>query len=815
MRRLLSALFFVWWASTVGSSATPATTPQNIPRTVSAASSPRTALNEYCVGCHNQRLKTAGLTLDLMDPANIGDDGERWEKVVRRLRTGTMPPQGVRRPDAAGYRQLIASLETALDGAAALRPYPGRPLLHRLNRAEYANTIRDLLALEVDAASLLPPDDSVYGFDNIADALGMSPIRLERYLVAASEISALAVGDPDVGPGSRTYRVRQDQSQDQHVEGLPLGTVGGIAVPHTFPLDGEYLLQPKLFRTNTNAMRGLEYPHQVEVTVDGERVLLAAIGGDQDFKELFKEDNQTQLGDAVDARLKVRVRINAGPHTVAAAFLQKTAAADTLQLRRYLRSSADTYDFTGQPHISTLTVTGPFSPTGAGETPSRRRIFICHPASPQDEAPCARKIVEKLGRRAFRQPLSEAEVAPLLTFYESGRREGTFETGIQSALQRILASPSFVFRAERDPDGLAPDAVYRLNDLELASRLSFFLWSSIPDDTLIAVASGGRLKTPAVLAEQVRRMLADPKAHALTTNFAGQWLQLRNLRNMIPNSADFPDFDDNLRQAFQQETELFFESIVREDRDAFDLMTADYTIVNERLAKHYRIPGVYGSYFRRVTLAEDARRGLLGKGGILMVTSHADRTSPVVRGKWILDNILGTPPPPPPPDVPALKDEGASGKHRSMREQMEEHRQNPACASCHKLMDPIGFAMENFDAVGAWRTSDAGARIDATGVLADGARVDSVTSLRRALMEHREVFLSTLTEKLLTYALGRGLDYHDMPAVRKIVRTAAASQSRFSSIIMGIVNSVPFQMRMSAAPEKEPGSVARVQAPAR
>jgi hypothetical protein len=760
--------------------------------------------------------------LDTLDLTKIADSAETWEKVVRKLRTGTMPPQPSRRPDHATYESLISWLEADLDRAAAARPNPGRPLLHRLNRAEYANAIHDLLALDVDGASLLPPDDSAYGFDNISDVLGVSPSLQERYLSAARTISALAVGDRDVAPGSDTFVIRQDLSQDQHIEGLPLGTVGGILVHHTFPLDGEYTFQVKLYRTNLNIVRGLEYPHQIEFTVDGERVHLAALGGKSDLASLFEKPTDT--GDAVDARLRVRVHVTAGPHAIAVAFIREPSVEDSVRLQGYLRSSVDNFDWSGRPHMQTLAITGPFEATGPGDTPSRRRIFTCSPSSSSAKVPasaeasadrsagkraahvstagsnasetaCAQQILSTLARRAYRKPVTDADLRPVLSFYDVGRRQGGFERGIQMGLERILASPQFMFRIERDPANVAAGAVYRISDLELASRLSFFLWSSIPDDELLKVAIQGRLSNPAVLEQQVRRMLASDRSRTLVSNFAGQWLQLRNVRSVLPNSDEFPDFDDNLRQGFQRETELLFESIMREDRNVLDLLRADYTFVNERLAEHYGMPNVYGSYFRRVSITDDARKGLLGQGSILALTSHAERTSPVLRGKWILDNIVGTPPPPPPPDVPTLKENEEGQKPRTMREQMAEHRASPVCASCHKVMDPIGFALENFDAVGAWRTREAGGAIDASGELADGTKVDGVVTLRQALLGRPEVFVGTMTEKLLTYALGRGLDYHDMPVVRSIVRQAAASDYRFSSLVLGIVNSVPFQMR--------------------
>jgi Protein of unknown function (DUF1592)/Protein of unknown function (DUF1588)/Protein of unknown function (DUF1587)/Protein of unknown function (DUF1585)/Protein of unknown function (DUF1595)/Planctomycete cytochrome C len=760
------------------------------------ASTYRATLDHYCVTCHNQRLKTAGLTLDTVDLAQVPAQAEVWEKVVRKLRAGLMPPPGVRRPDPDTYRGLTSWLEGQLDATAETHPHPGRPLLHRLNRSEYANAVRDLLALNIDAASLLPPDDSAFGFDNISDALGVSPSLQEQYLSAALKIGALAVGDPNITPGSETWKIRQDLSQDQHIEGLPLGSTGGTLVHYNFPLDGEYTFQAKLYRTNLNIMRGLESEHQVEFSLDGRRIHVATIGGKEDLAGLFQKPTDT--GDAVDARLRVRVPVKAGPHTVAVAFIQAPQAAEPVRLEPYIRSSVDNFDWAGHPHLQVLTVSGPFNPIGPGDTPSRERIFVCRPKTASEETPCARRILSTLTRRAYRKPASEADLQRIMEFYERGHHVGGFDAGIELALQRILASPKFIFRVERDPEGAAPGSVYRIGDLELASRLSFFLWSSIPDDELLRVAAHGKLSDPAVFERQVRRMLDDPKSQALVSNFAGQWLQLRNVRNVQPNTDEFPDFDENLRQSFRRETEMLFESVVHEDRNVLDLLTADYTFVNERLARHYGIPNIYGSRFRRVPVTQEARRGLLGQGSILALTSHAERTSPVVRGKWILENILGMPVPPPPPDVPPLKENKEGERPKTMREQMAEHRANAVCASCHKIMDPVGFALENFDAVGAWRSQDAGQPIDASGELADGTKVDGVVALRKALVSRPEVFVGTMTEKLLIYALGRGLDSHDMPVVRAIVRDAAHHDYRFSSIILGVVHSTPFQMRMAA-----------------
>jgi hypothetical protein len=763
----------------------------------------REVLDKYCVTCHNQRLKTGGLALDTMDLSKVPAQAEIWEKVIRKLRSGAMPPAGIPRPDAATYKNLAAWLEEQIDQSA--EPYAGRPILHRLNRSEYANAVRDLLALDIDAAALLPPDDAAFGFDNISDALGVSPALQEHYLDAALKIGALAVGDPKIAAGSETWRIRQDLSQDQHVSGLPLGTLGGTTVRYNFPLNGEYSFQANLYRTNLNIMRGLESPHQVEFSVDGRRIHLASMGGKEDLASLFQKPTDT--GDAVDARLRVRAPVSAGPHDVTVAFLEDPDAVEPMRLQPYIRSSVDNFDWSGSPHLQSLTIAGPFHPAGAGDTPSRQRIFVCRPGRQINEDACARRILSTLARRAYRQPLAGPDLETLLRFYRSGKQDGGFEGGIELALDRILASPKFLFRVERDPAGSIAGNSYRISDTELASRLSFFLWSSIPDDELLRLASEGKLKNPAVLDRQVRRMLADPKSQALVDNFAGQWLQLRNLRNVQPNSDLFPDFDDNLRQSFRRETELLFESIVQEDRSVLDLLSADYTFVNERLARHYGIPDIYGSRFRRVPVTDDARRGLLGQGSILALTSHAERTSPVVRGKWILENILGTPVPPPPPDVPALKGNQEGEKPRTMREQMAQHRANPVCANCHKAMDSIGFAMENFDAVGAWRTREPGGPIDATGELSDGTKVDGVVTLRNALLSRPELFAGTLTEKMLIYALGRGLDYRDMPTVRAILRDASRTNYRFSMLILGVAHSTPFQMRTAprdseAAPEQ-------------
>ena len=792
----LIASTVLWGAAALSA----AQTGSAVPVANSPQASQEALLKQYCVTCHNARLKTGGLELDGLDLAKLPDHAEVWEKVVRKVRAGVMPPQGMRRPEPAALESFVSWVEDTLDRDAKARPNAGRPMLHRLNRAEYKNAIRDLLALDVDVASLLPPDDSAYGFDNISDVLGVSPSLQERYLAAATRISALAVGDPALRAGSETYRVPQDLSQNQHVEGLPLGTIGGLKVRHFFPLDGEYDFQTKLYRTNLDMVRGLEYASEFEVSVDGKAVHHVTIGGTEDLAKLFEAPHDT--GDAVEARMRVKVKVTAGPHDVTAAFIENLAVKDTVRVQPFLRSSADNFEWAGAPHIQTLAIAGPFSPTGSGDTPSRRAIFTCTPTKATERA-CASQILGRLARRAYRQPVGAAEMAPILEFYDAARARGTFEAGIQRGLQRILSSPRFAFRVERDPAGAAPGTVHPVSSVELASRLSFFLWSSIPDEPLLRAAAQGALSQPAVLEQQVRRMLADPRADALVSNFAGQWLQLRNVRSVQPNSDEFPDFDDQLRQSFRRETELLFGSIVKEDRNVLDLLRADYTFVNERLARHYGIPGIYGSRFRRVPVTQDARRGILGQGSMLAVTSHAERTSPVLRGKWVLENLLGLPVPPPPPDVPTLKGNAEGQKPKTLREQMAEHRTEPVCASCHRVMDPVGFALENFDAVGAWRTAEPGGPIDASGQLADGTKVDGVVTLRKAILDRPGLFVGTLTEKLLTYALGRGLAYYDMPTVRAIVRDSGAQGYKFSSIVQGIVNSTPFQKRIKVTQEIE------------
>jgi mono/diheme cytochrome c family protein len=760
------------------------------------SSQPRAVVDQYCVGCHNSRTRIAGLALDTVDLQQPGTDAEALEKVVRKLRGRMMPPAGVPRPDEATYDAIVSSLGTSLDRSAAGAPNPGRTeTFRRLNRTEYQNAIRDLLDLDVDVSALLPKDDVSHGFDNVG-AGEFSPTLLERYLAAAQKVSRLAIGSPVPSPASQIVVLPSDLTQEDHLDGLPFGTRGGTVVRHTFPLDGTYEIQIRLSRDRNENVEGLTEPHELELTIDGARVQLFTVTPNRYQVGAYYSDG------AVDRDLKARVQVTAGPHELGVAFPRKTFALPETERQPYQAHFNMDRHPRIQPAVYSVSMTGPFDAGGSAGMPSRRRIFVCQPATAAAaEAECAKTIVARLARRAYRRPVTDADLQVPLGFYRDARAEGGFDAGIEMALRAILASTEFLFRIERDPRGVPANTAYRVSDLELASRLSFFLWSSIPDEELLAAAAGGTLAQSAVIERQVRRMLADPRAQALVTNFAGQWLYLRNLAAASPDARMFPDFDDNLRQAFRRETELFFESIVTDDRNVLELLSAKYTFVNERLARHYGIPNVYGSRFRRVALGEDSvRGGLLGQGSILTVTSYANRTSPVLRGKWILENILGTPPPPPPPNVPPLKDQGAAGKVLSMRERMAQHRVNPACSGCHQLMDPAGLSMENFDAIGRWRTrTEAGTAVDSSGGLPGGSTFEGVGGLRSALLARPEPFVNTVTEKLLTYALGRGLEYYDAPAVRAIARDARGHDYRFSSLVLGIVNSAPFRMRQTAA----------------
>jgi len=704
-----------------------------------------------------------------------------------------MPPAGLPRPDQAGYNALITALETSLDTAAAAHPNPGRTAaLRRLNRTEYHNAIRDLLALEVDTAPLLPSDDASYGFDNVTVG-ELSPTLLERYVAAARKISRLALGSSIKSPGGDTVNLPPDLTQEEHFEQLPLGTRGGLALRYNFPVDAEYEIQVRLTRDRNEHVEGLSQPAQIEVLLDRKRAGLFTV----------KPPGNGKDHEGVDRDLHVRIPVKAGPHTVAADFPKQPSILLETERQPYEAHFNNDRHPRITPAVYALTINGPYNARGPGNSPSRQRILICTPAGHADEEGCAKRILTTLMRRAYRRPVTDADLEAPMKFYRDTSADAGHEAGIEMALRSVLVSPEFLFRVEQDPKGIAPQTAYRVSDLDLATRISFFLWSSIPDDELLDTAIHGKLHTAPVLQQQVRRMLADERSQSLVTNFAEQWLYLRNLDSAHPDMRAFAGFDDNLRQAFREETERFFASIMSEDRSILDLIQANYTFLNERLAKHYGIPNVYGSRFRRVTFdletfgPDQARGGLLRQGSILTVTSYPTRTSPVIRGKWILSNILGVPPPPPPGAVPTLKEGAAAGTAVTMRERMAEHRANPACSGCHQLMDPVGFTLENYDAVGRWRAAEDGKAIDASGGLPDGSKFEGVAGLERALLSRPEVFAGVFTEKLLTYALGRGVESYDAPAVRSIVHSAQANDYRFSSFILGIVNSTPFQMRRS------------------
>jgi len=760
------------------------------------STSPHVALLDgYCLQCHDNAMKEAGLSLEPVARNDIARHPDVWEKVVRKLRTRQMPPVGEDRPDEATYDLVVRHLETALDRAAAAAPNPGRTsTIRRLTRTEYQNAIRDLLALDIDAGALLPGDESSYGFDNVTVG-DLSPTLLDRYVSAAEKISRLAVGRPSRSPGGETVRIPPDVTQEDHVEGLPIGTRGGVVVPYTFPLDGDYEVQIRLRRDRDELVEGLSEPHEVELLLDRQRLQLFTVSPPQ--RQAGLPDDQQPSHAKVDQHLTVRVPVKAGPHVLGVAFVKKpTLLAEGTRQPYQARFNSLRHPRL-QPAVYAVSIVGPYAAKSAGDTPSRRRIFVSKPANPGQEERAARQILSTLMRRAYRRPVVEADLEKPLALYRQARASGDFDAGIELGLSAILVSPQFLFRVEHEPAGIKPNTAYRVSDLALASRLSFFLWSSIPDDELLDVAIAGKLHQPAALERQVRRMLADGRSRALVTNFAAQWLHLRNLDTITPDMRLFPDFDDNLRQAFRRETELFVESILSEDRSVLDLLKTDYTFLNERLAKHYGVPNVYGSRFRRVTLDADSwRGGLLRQGSILTVTSYATRTSPVVRGKWMLDNLLGMPPPPPLPDVPTLKDNTVDGS-LSGRARLAEHRSNAVCASCHNLIDPLGLSLEKFDAVGRRRTIEDGAPIDASGGLPDGTRFTDVGGLEAALLRRPDVFVGTVAEKLMTYALGRGVEYYDAPAIRAIVRDARSQNFRLSSIVLGVVQSQPFQMRTS------------------
>ncbi|HEY4363693.1 MAG TPA: DUF1592 domain-containing protein [Bryobacteraceae bacterium] len=750
-------------------------------------------VSEYCTDCHNPTMKTAGVVLDPATLTNPASNGELWERAIKQLRAKSMPPVGNPRPDDAGYTQIASYLETELDRAAAAKPNPGDLLaLHRLTRTEYRNSIRDLLALdnlpkEMDFTLLLPADNSASGFDNIADLLYVSPVIMERYLDTATKISRLAVGDPQMPVMVNIHQTPLEEPQNSRVDELPFGTRGGVAIHSYFPLDAEYDFQVD---TSGSAREA----HQLEITVDGERKQLIQVGGGGGGRG--GRGGGGGRG-AAGGPPQYRIAVASGPHLIGVTFVQITQALDEATLRPRQRTRGT------QPAISTVTIRGPYKATGPGTTPSRRRIFVCQPKDAAAESPCAKQILSTLLRRAYRRPIADQDLSALMPFYESGRKERDFDLGIQTAIERLLVSPQFLYRIERDPSGAAPGSVFRVNDLELASRLSFFLWSSIPDDELLDVAAAGKLKQPAVLEAQVKRMLSDSRADSMVTNFASQWLYLHDVEVKAPDLFLFRDFDEGLRQSFERETELFLTSILRENRSVLDLLTANYTFVNERLAKHYGIPNIRGTEFQRVTFPEGSPRGgLLGQGSILLLTSYSTRTSPVLRGKYVLENLLASPPPPPPP-VPSLKTESdKTGEPLSLRDAMLAHRASPSCANCHARMDPIGFALENFDAVGQYRDQDAGKPIDVSSTLADGTVVNGIPGVKKLLLSDPDRFVGAVAQKLLMYGIGRNTQYFDAPAVRKIVRDASKKGNTFSALVLGVVESNPFQMR-GAKPSKE------------
>jgi mono/diheme cytochrome c family protein len=772
----------------------PSTTP-----TASAAAS--ATVKQYCIGCHSAALKTGGVVLDPATLTQVSGDAETWERAIKQLRAKSMPPVPMPRPDAATYDRVASYLETELDRAAAAKPNPGDvPNLHRLTRTEYHNAIRDLLALddlpkEMDYTLLLPADNASSGFDNIADLLYVSPATMERYLDASTKISRLAVGDPGMPVMVNIYRTPLEGPQDSQVEELPFGTRGGTAIRSYFPLDGEYEI-------NIEMAGAARDTHQLEITVDGERKQLVTLGGNAGRGGRGAAGGGRGGGGGRGAAIPTnfRIAVKAGPRLIGVTFVQKTEALDEATLHPRERSRGT------QPAIASVTIRGPYNATGSGDTPSRQRIFTCRPANAAAEPACARQILSTLARRAYRRPVTDSDVATLIDFYDKGRKERDFDLGIQRGLERLLVSPQFLYRIERDPAGAVPGSVHTVSDLELASRLSFFLWSSIPDDELLNIAASGKLKQPEVLEQQVRRMLADPRSESMVDNFASQWLYLRDIDVKSPDLFVFRDFDEGLRASFEKETQLFLDSILRENRSVLELLTANYTFVNERLAKHYGIPNIRGAEFQRVTFPKDSPRGgLLGQGGILLLTSYSTRTSPVLRGKYVLENLLASPPPPPPPNVPSLSTDGAkSGEQLTLREAMVQHRANPACANCHARMDPIGFAMENFDAIGKWRDQDAGKPIDVSSKLPDGTPVDGLAGVKELLLKDPQRFVGAVAGKLLMYGIGRNVQYFDAPAVRKIVRDAAASDYKFDALVLGVVKSAPFQMRTVKAERKNP-----------
>jgi mono/diheme cytochrome c family protein len=763
---------------------------------VLAASDQTALVKQYCAPCHSERGKAGGLSLATFDSAKAADHVETTEKMIRKLRAGMMPPPGAKRPEPQTLAALVEGLETRIDRAAVLKPTPGYRPFQRLNRAEYARAVKDLLSIDIDVAALLPADTISHGFDNVADAQAFSPTLMEGYLRAAGKVTALAIGDAEAGPGETLYRVPKTAGQLRRVEGAPFGTRGGLSIIHTFPADGEYVFRMDLHSNACGVLYGGPAAgEQLEVSIDGEP------------KALFSIDPKMA---EVTTGLTLKtpsIRVTAGAHRVTAAFIQRFEGPVNDLVAPIEHTLADTQigvamGVTTLPHLKDLTVVGPYKVTGISETASRRRVFRCRPTSRAEESTCAAEIVRRLASDAFRRPVSDRDFSRLMRFYDDARKEGDFEYGVAAALEAILASPQFLFRLERTPATIRADGSYRLSDLDLASRLSYFIWGAAPDAELLKIAGQQRLGAPGVLTQQVKRLIADPRSIALATRFASQWLRLNDVDAILPDAVAYPYFDRTLGDAFKRETELFFDSLVRDDRSVLDLLSADYTFVNERIARHYGIPNVTGNEFRRATLPEE-RRGILGHGSVLLLTSVADRTSPVMRGKWVMEVLLGSPPPPPPPNVPALEETSATsaGKLLTVRERMEEHRKNPACTSCHRVIDPLGVALENFDVTGKWRIKDSGIPIDASGVLYDGTTMDGPAGLRSALLKHKDVVLLSFTEHLMTYALGRRVEAYDMPAVRKIIRDAAAQDYRMSAFITGVINSQAFRMNTSAAVE--------------
>jgi mono/diheme cytochrome c family protein len=771
-----------------------------------APNAPRALIDQYCISCHSQRLKTAGVVLEGLDLTRVGEAPDLWEKVAQKLRTQEMPPPGRSRPDPDGYHSAATQLEAALDAAAAARPNPGRVAVHRLNRTEYTNAVHDLFGLDIDGASLLPADEAdEHGFDNTARVLSISPALLERYMAAARTISREAVGDASIATVVDEVQISPNLVQDDRTrDDLPFGSQGGVALRHYFPLDGEYSIRVLLKRQLYLYILGLGEPHQVDIRVDSDLVKRFTVGGAGEGRTAPESFVGAVAGDpkwetymhTADDGLNVRVPIKAGTHEVTVSFVRRHWEPEGIlqpPQRGFGKSSNELYH--GEPAIGSVFIGGPYTHPAATGLLGRRDVFSCHPKDNATVEPCAKHILATLARRAYRRPVANTEVEALLTFFRSGNADGGFAEGIERSLERILIAPSFLFRIERVPANMPAGAVYRLSDVELASRLSFFLWSTIPDTELLDLATRGRLSDPTILASQVRRLLASPKSKALIDNFASQWLGLRKLPGVVPDLNEFPDFDENLRDAMREETRLFIDSQMRGDRNVMELVSANYTFVNERLARHYGIPNIYGPRFRRVAFADGIRGGLLGQASVLTVTSYPNRTSPVLRGKWLLENMLGSPPPPPPPDVPTLEESrAAQTRPRSIREQMAEHRKAPSCAVCHVRMDPLGFSLENFDALGKWRTIADGLPIDASGSLPGSAQFQGIAGLRALIVNHHDDFVRTVTERLLEYALGRGLEPSDLPAVRKIAKQADAEGDRWSAIVTGIVNSTPFSM---------------------